>query len=48
MVLQVYAASSTNLLGLGELEDAADQSHAQVTLQLSQPEQSCYDSPSKS
>ncbi|KAJ4902792.1 Agamous-like MADS-box protein AGL17 [Raphanus sativus] len=45
---KVYAASSTNLLGLGELEDAADQSHAQVTLQLSQPEQSCYDSPSKS
>ncbi|KAF8048075.1 hypothetical protein N665_2690s0002 [Sinapis alba] len=45
---KAYAASSTNVLGLGELEDAADESHAQVRLQLSQPEQSCYDSSSKS
>ena len=35
-------------MGLGELEDAADASNAQVRLQLSQPEQSCYDSASKS
>lgn len=40
MVLQAYATSSTNGFGLRELEDAADESHAQVTLQLSQPEQS--------
>ncbi|CAH8388221.1 unnamed protein product [Eruca vesicaria subsp. sativa] len=45
---KAYATSSKNGLGLGELEDAADESHAQVRLQLSQPEQSCYDSPSKS
>uniref|UniRef100_A0A1J3DYU8 Agamous-like MADS-box protein AGL17 n=2 Tax=Noccaea caerulescens TaxID=107243 RepID=A0A1J3DYU8_NOCCA len=37
---KAYATSSTNGLGLRELEDAADESHAQVTLQLSQPEQS--------
>ncbi|KAH0885959.1 hypothetical protein HID58_062055, partial [Brassica napus] len=43
-----YATSSSNVLGLGELEDAADASNAQVRLQLSQPEQSCYDSASKS
>ncbi|WZZ54041.1 hypothetical protein YC2023_054148 [Brassica napus] len=48
MVLQAYATSSSNVLGLGELEDAADASNAQVRLQLSQPEQSCYDSASKS
>ncbi|CAN7059980.1 unnamed protein product [Brassica rapa subsp. trilocularis] len=45
---KAYATSNTNVLGLGELEDAADESHAQVRLQLSQPEQSCYDSPPKS
>ncbi|KAG2286494.1 hypothetical protein Bca52824_046098 [Brassica carinata] len=41
---KAYATSSSNVLGLGELEDAADASNAQVRLQLSQPEQSCYDS----
>ncbi|XP_013634720.1 agamous-like MADS-box protein AGL17 [Brassica napus] len=45
---KAYATSSSNVLGLGELEDAADASNAQVRLQLSQPEQSCYDSASKS
>ncbi|ESQ46178.1 hypothetical protein EUTSA_v10000598mg [Eutrema salsugineum] len=43
-----YAASSTNGMGLRELEDAADESHAQVRLQLSQPEQPLYKIPSKS
>ncbi|CAA7019783.1 unnamed protein product [Microthlaspi erraticum] len=37
---KAYATSSTNGFGLRELEDAADESHAQVRLQLSQPEQS--------
>ncbi|VVB08392.1 unnamed protein product [Arabis nemorensis] len=46
--MKAYATSSTNGVGHRELEDAADESHAQVRLQLSQPEQSHYETPSKS
>ncbi|KFK34858.1 hypothetical protein AALP_AA5G202200 [Arabis alpina] len=46
--MKAYATSNTNGLRHREIEDAADESHAQVRLQLSQPEQSYYETPTKS
>ncbi|KAL1220878.1 Agamous-like MADS-box protein AGL17 [Cardamine amara subsp. amara] len=45
---KAYAPSRTNGLRHDELDNAADESHAQVRLQLSQPDQSHYETPSKS
>ncbi|EOA27841.1 hypothetical protein CARUB_v10023996mg [Capsella rubella] len=45
---KAYATSNANGLGNNELVDAVDESHAEVRLQLSQPEQSHYETSSKS
>lgn len=48
IVLQAYAVSVRNELGTRDIEDTADESHAQVRLQLSLPEQSHYETSSNS
>jgi len=45
---KAYGTSNTNGLGHHELVDAVYESHAQVRLQLSQPEQSHYKTSSNS
>lgn len=48
IVLQAYAVSIRNELGTRDIEDTADESHAQVRLQLSLPEQSHYETSTNS
>lgn len=45
---KAYAVSIRNELGTRDIEDTADESHAQVRLQLSLPEQSHYETSTNS